>query len=252
MSRNGLQLDTQGIPAQIKAPLVDFAQRIHALFRDNLQSITVVGSCLTGDFRSGVSDINTILMVQEHHPGVLIGLAGLVKALRKDRFSPPWIMTSDYVDRSRKVFGIEWLDFQLLHQTILGPDFLAGLTFQKSDVHLQCERELKASLVRLRQGFVAAAGDKALVRDILIATAKAMVPVLRAMLWLVDLDRTVARETTCQQAWEAFGIDVQGLASVWTWHCQGRRPSGQDLQEAFDSVYAMVDQLAYFVDDLEV
>ena len=252
MSRNGVQLDLQGVPAQVHSPLADLVQRVQALLKENLQSVTVVGSCLSPDFRPGVSDINTILMVAEHHQGVLIGLAGLAKVLRKDRFSPPWVMTEDYVDRSRDVFGIEWLEFQLLHQTILGPDPLAGLTFQKADVRLQCERELKATLVRLRQCLVAAGGDKTLACDALVATAKALGPTLRAMLWLVDLDRTAARQPTFQQAWEAFGVDTQGLASVWSWHYQAQRPSERDLRAAFDSVYATVDQLAYFVDDLEV
>jgi hypothetical protein len=252
MALKGLQLDLQGIPVLLHRPLMDFVQQVQTLLKDNLQGITVVGSCLSVDFRPGVSDINTILMLHEHHQGVLVGLAGLVKALRKDRFSPPLVMTEDYLNRSQQVFGIEWLEFQGLHHAILGPDLLAGLSFQKSDVRLQCERELKATLIRLRQGFVSAAGDTALVRDTLIATAKSLGPILRAMLWLVDLPRTPAREPTYQQAWEAFGIEAQGLVSVWSWHDQNQRPSERDLQAAFDSVYATVDQLAYFVDDLEI
>lgn len=252
MSLKGLQLDLQGIPVSIHRPLEDFVQRVQSLLKDNLQGITVVGSCLTVDFRPGVSDINTILMLEEHHQGVLIGLADLVKPIRKDRFSPPLAMTEDYLIRSQQVFGIEWLEFQWLHRTILGPDLLTGVNFQKSDVRLQCERELKATLVRLRQGLITAAGDKAVVRDMLIATAKALGPILRAMLWLVDLSRTPDRGTTYQQAWEAFGIETQGLVSVWTWHDLNQKPSEKELRGAFDTLYGMVDQLTYFVDDLEI
>jgi ferredoxin len=252
MAQNGLQLDLQKIPPQIHAGLEEYAGRVQACLKDNLQGITVVGSCLTGDFVSGVSDINTLLLVQEQHQGVLMGMAGLIKALRKERFSPPWVMTSDYVDRSRRVFGIEWLEFQWLHQTIVGPDPLTGLTFLKPDVRLQCERELKATLVRLRQGYVAVAGEKAAIRDILAAAAKSLMPTLRAMLWLVDLDRKPCRGPTCHDAWEAFGIDTQVLAAVGGWRRQDVKFSEQDVQSAFDAVYATVDQLAYFVDDLEV
>ena len=252
MAINGLQLDLQGIPVSIHRPLTDFVQRVQALLKDNLQGITVVGSCLTVDFRPGISDINSILMLHEHHQGVLVGLAGLVKPLRNNRFSPPLVMTEDYLNRSQRVFGIEWLEFQLIHHTILGPDLLTGLSFQKSDVRLQCERELKATLVRLRQGFISAAGDKTLVLDALISTAKALGPILRAILWLVDLDRTPDREPTYRQVWEVFGIEAQGLASVWSWHDPNHRPTEKDLQTAFDSVYGTVDQLAYFVDDLEI
>ena len=55
---------------------------------------------------------------------------------------------------------------------------------RRQNVRLQCERELKAMLVRLRQGYIAAAGDQRMVRDILISTAKGLTPLLRAMLWI--------------------------------------------------------------------
>jgi hypothetical protein len=252
MSQNGLQLDLQKIPAQVRPALEEYAKRVQATLKDYLYGITVVGSCLTADFRPGVSDVNTLLVVREQHQGVLMGMAGLVKGLRKERFSLPWVMTLDYVDRSRRVFGIEWLEFQWLHQTILGPDPLVGLTFGKPDVRLQCERELKAALVRLRQGYIAAAGDRTSVRDLVIAAAKSLMPTLRAMLWLVDLERKPGRAPTCQDAWEAFGIDTQILVSVLGWYYQDLRPSAEDVQSAFDAVYATVDQLAYFADDLEV
>ena len=99
-------------------------------------------------------------------------------------------MTPAYIDRSRDVFGIELLDFQLCHHTVLGDDPFAALSFAKVDVRLQCERELKASLIRLRQGYLAAGGNVLLVRDVLIAAVKALAPLLRAMLWLTDRERT--------------------------------------------------------------
>ena len=252
MSRNGLQVGLQGIPVEVRPLLEGFCQRLQTLLKDNLQSVTVVGSCLTGDFRPGVSDINTLVMLAELHQGALVGLAGLAKTFRRHRFSPPWVMTDEFLERSRHVFGVEWLDFQGLHQTLLGADPLVGLTFEKSGVRFQCERELQATLVRMRQGLVAAGGDKGVIRDCLTCTVKALLPILRAMLWLVDMERTPGRGPTCQQAWEAFGIEMQGLVSVLRWHEQGSRVSARDLQAAFDSVYATVDQLAHFVDDLEV
>lgn len=252
MSRNGLQYGLQGLPVEVGPPLEGFCQRVQALFKDDLQSLTVVGSCLSGDFIPGISDVNTLVLLSELHQGSLVGMAGLVRAFRRHRFSPPWVMTEACLERSRGVFGVEWLDFQGLHLTLVGMDPLVGLTFRKSDVRLQCERELKATLVRLRQGLIAARGDRTAARDLLIRAAKALLPVLRALLWLVDLERPHGRGPTCDQAWEAFGIQMRGVVSVLQWHEQGRRVSASELQAAFDSVYAAVDQLAYFVDELEV
>ena len=38
------------------------------------------------------------------------------------REPPPLLMTPACIDRSRDVFGIEFLDFQLRHETIVGED----------------------------------------------------------------------------------------------------------------------------------
>ena len=61
-------------------------------------------------------------------------------------------MTPHYLACSRDVFPVEFLDFQLVHETILGEDPFVSLQVDKAHVRLQCERELKATLVRLRQG----------------------------------------------------------------------------------------------------
>ena len=40
------------------------------------------------------------------------------------------------------------------------------LTFKRSDVRLQCERELKADLIRLRQGYITAGGKDPLIGEV--------------------------------------------------------------------------------------
>ncbi|MBP8302545.1 MAG: hypothetical protein KBE04_00290 [Phycisphaerae bacterium] len=242
----------EGLPAEVGPLLEGFCKRLQALLKDDLQSLTVVGSCVSGDFLPGVSDVNTLVLLSELHQGSLAGLAGLVKAFRRHRVCAPWVMTEACLERSRRVFGVEWLDFQAQHLTLVGMDPLVGLTFEKADVRLQCERELQATLVRLREGLIAAGLDRAAVRGLLIRAAKSLLPVLRAMLWQVDLERPPGRGPTCGQAWEAFGVQMQGVLSVLKWHEQGCRVSARDLEVAFDSVYAAVDQLAYLVDELEV
>ncbi len=63
-------------------------------------------------------------------------------------------------------------------------------------------------LVRLRQGYLAAAGTKRMVRDILISTAKGLAPVLRAVLWLVDADRPKTMDLTFRKAAGEFEVDL--------------------------------------------
>jgi len=161
-------------------------------------------------------------------------------------------MTPSYIERSRDVFGVEFLDLQLTHLTILGDDPFASLTFDKKDVRLQCERELKAMLIRLRQGYIAAAANKKLVRDILISTAKGLAPLLRAILWLKDIDRAAGTEPTFSRAASEFSINMDSLITAGKWQHQKIQLSKTEMENTFESIYSTVEQLASTVDKLEV
>jgi hypothetical protein len=252
MTENETDLEINALQTQIRDSVKDFADRVLAALGENLQSITVVGSSLTEDFMPGQSDINTVLVLGGQTLASLNAVASLAKPMSRKKISPPLLMTQSYIERSRDVFGVEFLDFQLVHETIMGDDPFASLAFDKKDVRLQCERELKAMLIRLRQGYIAAAANKKLVRDILIATAKGMVPLLRAMLWLKDIDRSARIDSTFVKASEEFSIDAKPLTSAIKWRYEKTRLSETEMENAFESVYSVVEQLSDIVDKLKV
>jgi hypothetical protein len=252
MTDNKNEVKTNVLHMLIRDSVKDFTERLLAALGDNLQSITVVGSSLTDDFRPGSSDINTVLVLGKQNLVSLNAIASLAKPMRKKKISPPLLMTQSYIERSRDVFGVEFLDFQLAHKTVMGDDPFSSLEFDKKDVRLQCERELKAMLIRLRQGYIAAAANKKLVRDILISTAKGMAPLLRAMLWLKDADRSARGEATFDKAAEEFSIDTNPLKSAIKWRHEKIRLSETEMENAYESAYSAVEQLSEIVDKLKV
>jgi len=246
------ELKLNAIGEQIREPLALFVEKLNAGLGDNLQSVTVVGSSLTQDYKPGQSDINTVLVLGKLTVNSLDAIAGMAKVMRKKKISAPLLMTPAYIERSLDVFGVEFLEFQLTHQTILGGDPFVSLTFDKRDVRLQCERELKATLIRLRQGYIAAAANRKLVRDILISTIKGLAPLLRAMLWLKDIDRPTEIKPTFQKAGAEFSIGIEPLITVAKWQYERSKPDAIQVRSIFESVYSIVERLAAIVDELEV
>jgi len=249
-SKNALHVE--GLAAPIAEPLTLLAEQLGAALGNDLQSITVVGSALTEDFKPGASDINAVLVLGEYKTAALKAIAALAKAMRKKKLSPPLLMTASYIERSRDVFGVEFLDFQLTHRTIFGADPFAALQFDKQEVRLQCERELKATLIRLRQGYIAAAGNNKLVRDVLIAAAKGLAPLLRAMLWLQDIERPQMMAPTFKRAAGQFNVNLEAATTAERWRYEKPRLTDNDIETAFESIYAAVDHLATAVDALEL
>lgn len=245
-----LQLDAVG--ASIRQGITFFCEKILPALGDNLRSITVVGSSVTEDFKPGLSDINTVLVLDRQDLASLNALALLVRSMGRKKISPPLLMTESYIERSRDVFGVEFLDFQLSHRTILGNDPFAALTFEKKDVRLQCERELKAMLIRLRQGYLASAANKKLVRDILISTAKGLEPLLRAILWLKDIERPAGAEHSFIKAADELFIKMDSIITAGQWRHRKVRLSEVEMESSFEMVYSTIDKLAEAVDKLEV
>jgi hypothetical protein len=252
MSQDKTNLKLDVLNVQIRDCVKDFAEKLTAALGGNLKSITVVGSSLTDDFAPGQSDINTVIVLGEQTLNSLNAIAAMAKPMSKKKISPPLLMTPSYIERSLDVFGVEFLDFQLTHRTVLGDDPFADLTFDKKDVRLQCERELKAMLIRLRQGYIAAAANKKIVRDILISTARGLAPLLRAMLWLKDVDRASTGEATFVKAAGKFSIKTDSLVTAGKWRREKTRLSETEMENAFEAIYATIEQLADIVDELEV
>jgi hypothetical protein len=241
-----------GIRDRIREPLRMLDLRLRAALGDNLRSLTVVGSSLTEDFQPGVSDINTVAVVDRYDLAALDAVAALVKPMSRQRLSPPLLMTPAYIERSRDVFGVEFLDFQLIHQTILGEDPFAALDVQKAGVRLQCERELKAMLVRLRQGYIASGGHHKVTRDIIAASVKGLAPLVRAMLWLKDIERPTTTDAALYRAAQEFHVDLGAAVSAARGRFDQRRLMDAEVKDTFAFVLKAVDLLATRVDELEL
>lgn len=249
MPNNAPELHLDGVNPVLHTPLNAAATAWSSLLDEHLLGITVVGSCLTADYRPGQSDINTVLLLDAVVPSLLDALTSSMRVLgRKQRMAIPLLMTEDYLNQSRDVFGIEFLDFQLAHHTVLGDDPFADLKFSHADVRLQCERELKADLIRLRQGYMTASGKDPLICEVLMAGVKSLGPLLRAMLWLHDQTREASMQSTLRQGAAQFDFDAAILEQVSAWRQQKTRPKGAPLRQAFEKVYALIHALADTVD----
>ncbi|MBN2019900.1 MAG: hypothetical protein JW749_06715 [Sedimentisphaerales bacterium] len=246
--QNNLMLDR--LEQVVRSTIKSFAEKLIAGLTDNLESITIVGSALTGDFHPGTSDINIVLVLGRENIDSLNLLASMVRPMRRARVSPPVIMTAEYIERSKDVFGIEFLDFQMTHQTIFGQDPFVNLNFDRPHVRLQCERELKATLIRLRQGYIASSANRRIVQDILISAVRGLAPLLRAMFWLKGIDRPAKTAQLFERSVSEFSIEPV----MSTLYNRGTKLklANDEFANLFEKVYAAVDKLARIVDGLEV
>jgi len=241
---NGLATLREAIRPAVQTLL----ERVRADLGDDVVSLAVVGSAVTEDFHPRFSDINTVLVVKRRSHELLRLLAGYGKRLGRLKLRAPLLMTGEYIDRSVDVFGVEFLDFQLNHAGVYGPDPFAELEFGREAVRLQCERELKGALISLRQGYIRALGKQKLVAGLLIDCAGQLAPLLRAMLWLIDVDRPRCAAPTVTAAAEAFEFEPDGLMTLMDFKRRHITPPSHQVETLFETAYQVVDHLARRVD----
>ena len=135
----------------MEAKLTDFVKRLNEGGRNNLKAVVLYGSAVTGEFRAGVSDLNTLCLVQRAAPEDLENLHPAAEWWTRQGNHPPLVFTMDELLRSADVFAIELLDMKQSHRILFGEDFLTNLEIPLRQHRLQVERELRTNWLRLRQ-----------------------------------------------------------------------------------------------------
>jgi hypothetical protein len=205
--------------------LHDTVQRLRDALGDRLLSVVLYGPGAHGDdYAAG--DRNLMVVLTDLEPGTLERAADPIRRWLRARQPWPRLFTPATIAASADVFPIEFLDIARHHRVLVGEDPLASLEVRTAHLRLQCERELREKLMRLREGFVEAVGRERALRELLAASYPSFAFVFRGCLHLVGerapiRDRDVVA-ATCRrlglapapfEAVEAIASGLRGAGS---------------------------------------
>jgi hypothetical protein len=225
-----------------------FQDEILKNHKDNIHSITITGSALTDDFDPEKSDVNSVFVLNEMHLGFLEVLASLGKTYGKKGISAPLIMTPEYIMHSLDVFPIEFLNIKLLHETIFGEDLFQKLVIDRSDLRLQCERELKVRLIGLRQGYISSIGDTKILTDLFASTIAGYIPLFRGIILIYGKEPPLRNEDVLAVLEEVSGVNTQVFGMVLSQKRQKTKMTITQLNAIFKDYYAAVERLGDITD----
>ena len=229
-------------------PFLDVLLEHH---QDKLHSIYIVGSALTQDYDPKISDINSVVVQHAMNLEFLEQLAPLGKKFGRKNIAAPLLMTPAYIDSSRDVFPIEFLNIKLLHYTVFGEDIFETLDIDRSDLRQQCERELKAKLIGLRQGYLSAAGDQKILARGFSESFAGYMPLFKAIIMLLGRTPPQDNRNILSVLADATGIRTDAYKEVMTLKSRQTKPSIDKLNLVFEDYYRVIEQLGEMVDALE-
>ncbi len=236
---------TSALPVPYRDGFEQFARALVELAGDRLLGLSAFGGWLISDRFFEGTPARSVVVLNRIDLKMLSQLASSGARFGKQNVSAPLMMTPEYIKASCDVFPLELLEIQQLHAVVCGEDHFADLEFERNDVRLQCERELKSELIQLRQGLLAAAGRHKLLGELCLAVAERTVRILRGVLYLAD-PSNLAKSASDVVKQAAKQTDV-GLGTL------GRlvgRPPEIGMPE-FERLYEEIAHLATYADTLQ-
>jgi len=240
------------IPQKPEEIFEELTQDYQAVFRDDLKSIILYGSGARGEYVPKKSDLNFLVVLTETAMDRLRDVFPLIRKWRKRRVNIPLFLTEEYIGSSLDTFPIEFLNLRHSYVLVFGKDVLAGLSFQKADIRLQCEREIKGKLLLLREAFLGSEEKTRSLAQLSSASLTAFLSLFRALLFLKDMDIPRHNKEVITAAAQAVGFDEGPFLEVLRIK-EGKDKAGrEDLAKLIERYLQTIREIWKRVDELEI
>ena len=156
-----------------------------------------------------------ILIFEDDPPNIFENLQPMVQFIRKKRMIQPWIFNRRFVEESLDSYPLEFLDISSSYENIVSnTDILCRLSFDKADVRLQMERELRSKWLLTRQELLENPYKTASIRNIVNLSRIALYPTLTGLLLLHDKDIPASLEEAIEQVSLLSKINMDALVDI--------------------------------------
>jgi len=173
---------------EVAGDVKKYVEDLLRVLGEDATAVLAFGSATGPDYVAGQSDVNLAVLVKSIEFSLLERSLGPVAAGFKKRIVAPLFLTREYIAHSQDVFPVEFLDMRETGVLLYGEDPLASLELSAASLRLECEQQLKSSLLRTRQAFLEIGRSKGGLERVLTQSLNSLVPVFRAMLALKGLE----------------------------------------------------------------
>jgi len=162
------------------AKLRELVERLKEFAASNLECVILFGSAARGDFREEHSDLNVVCILRSLSVEELGRLAGVVKWWCVEEKEPaPLFFTHEELREAADVFAIEILDMKQGRRVLYGEDLVANIEVPTNLHRLQIERDLRTTLLKLRQHYLRAPGHVSELAPVLRKSFSSVLTLLR-------------------------------------------------------------------------
>ena len=232
----------------MEVKLTEFVNRIKAALQDNLKTVVLYGSAVTGEFRAGHSDLNVLCVVDRADAALLEHAHGVADWWMRQGNLAPLIFTVDELRHSADVFAIELLDMKLHHRILYGTDFLDDFEVPLQLHRLQVERELRTAWLRLRQAVLAAPLSNKVHVNIMLKSVSPFCALFRHALLALGHDMPATKRETVNAIASLTGANPTAFQTILDLREGKRKKSEIDVEVSLNAYLELVEVVTDEVD----
>lgn len=221
--------------------LDEFVEKLKAAAADNLKSVILYGSAVTGEFHSKHSDFNLLCVVDRADASQIEALHEPVAWWIDQGHRPPLIFTLEELRRSSDIFTIELLDMQSHHQVLLGTDLLAAISVPVHYHAMQVERELRTDWLRLRQAMLAAPKKTKIYLELMVSSFSAFAALFRHALIALGEPPAGSKREAIDRIAQFAGADPAGFHAILDFREGKRQAQEIDVEKTLNQYFTFVE-----------
>jgi len=240
------------LPEEVGKRLGPYCEEMQKIHGDRLRSIIVYGSSTGVDFLPSKSDTNLLFVFNHITAETLRSSLPQIRAGFSKRIPAPLFLTRDDIISSLDVFPLEYLEMKWNHVLLYGEDLLGDLRIDREKLRLECEEQIRAKLIRLRQAYLEMAHRRRGVEILLKESLSSLIPLFRGVLYLQHgTDPPVKKEEVIKAMETVLERNAQVFLTVLHDREQDERIGEQDAQVFLGSYLSALEQLVQVIDRME-
>ncbi|MCI1272874.1 MAG: hypothetical protein LKG27_00370 [Clostridiaceae bacterium] len=184
-----------------------FLNELQVIFKERLLSVTIFGSSANAGLDKVKNNVD-LMIVLDTFSGEDIKIAErIIKKWMRAKNPYPIIMGKDEFFNSQDVFAMEYADIQWNYQVVFGSDLVQYLHVDYKDLRLQCEREVKSLLMKLRGYFMQYGNSRSAMNHAFKNLISSCIVIFRTILRLKGITPSVYKGDVINQVTDILGID---------------------------------------------
>jgi hypothetical protein len=215
---------------------------------ERLLAVALTGEAASSGYRSGRSSLSLAVVVDKVAADILDAIRPLVRRWRGSRIATPLVLDPLYIETSRDVFPLEFLDLLDRHRLLTGRiDPFADITVERGHLRIELEEQLRGKMLHLWELYLETHRPGRLARA-LIHTLPHFYILLRGMLFLREEDRPTDPIELVSAVETAYRLELPGFRELESLRAAGSRVRRSAAGPLFVRYLDEVGQLVRVVD----